>query len=163
MQNDTSRRGTRTNKICSAPLTIPKSLQQNAAPQLAPEQQQLLLLRRDGEQRDSRDGLCSGASLVSGLLGHNPHPPHVCQQTNPIVGTAPGLHLCQPCDTEPAGDVPGQAEQAGDGVAFPRHRLHSEAAQGWQLSWSRLCKQTIVFNCHWLFLSLFSHFLKSLT
>lgn len=110
-------------------------------------------------------GSALGLLLSLGSSGRILHPLHNSPQTNPHTGTAPRSHPSQPCDTARAQQGCPRARQSSqsDGVALPRHRLHFEATQGWELSCSRVCKQTIVFNCHWLFLSLFSHFLKSLT
>lgn len=152
----------RTNKICSAPLTIAKSLQQNAVPQLAPDQQQPPVLQEGLRAEGWTAGMGSALELLLSLgsLGTIHHPFTIPQQTNPLTGTAPWLHLWQPCDTQ---SQQGCSRARQMDWALPRARLHSEAAQGWELSHCRLCKQTIVFNGHWLFLSLFSHFLKSLT
>lgn len=153
MHNDTSRKGTRT-KICFAPVTILKAsskLQLFSCSSQGPGPA--------GNNRESRaeDGRCSGASIPSELLGLHPASP----STKPHPGTAPWTPLSQHSDTDRGqGDVPGFSQMEG---AFPRHRLHFEAFQSWDLSGSRLCEQTIVSDWHWLFLSLFSHFLKSLT
>lgn len=102
-------------------------------------------------------------SLGSASLGTIHHLPHTAPANKPCHSTdpAPRLHLCQPCGTQSLQGMfrAGQGRQ-GMERALPRARLPPEAAQGWELSPCRLC---IVCNCHWLFLSLFSHFLKSLT
>lgn len=112
-------------------------------------------------------------SLGSELLGQDPSSPSTfLQQTNHHTGTAPQIHLSQHPDTDIAhvysplqqGIFQGKTEEVSQTEwAFPRHRLEFEAIHSWDLSHTRLCKQTVAFDCHWLFLSLFSHFLKSLT
>lgn len=99
MQNDTSRKGTRT-KICFAPVTILK----------ASSKMQLFSCSSQGpgpagNDRESRaeDGCCSGASITSELLGLHPASP----STKPHPGTAPWTPLSQHSDTDRGqGDIP---------------------------------------------------------
>lgn len=179
MQNDTSREGTSTNNICFAPSAIPKRLQQNGALQLASDKHVPLVLQGMAERAEQRgkarmeSALELLLSLGSELLGQDPSSPSTFfQQTNHHTGTAPQIHLSQHPDTDIAhvysplqqGIFQGKTEEVSQTEwAFPRHRLEFEAIHSWDLSRSRLCKQTVAFDCHWLFLSLFSHFLKSLT
>lgn len=164
MQNDTSRRGKRANKICSAPLTIPKSLQRNAALQLAAEQQQLLVLQ-EGLRAEGQQGWALlwgfsylwalppwAPSITSLTFPHQTNPPSPWTQPHGSISASPGApRACRGCC---------RAGRGWRGLSPDPGCPLRQLLQGWELSPCRLC---IVCNCHWLFLSLFSHFLKSLT